>query len=267
MTRTVRALRSTWGVREFIAASVRRDFAARYLGTQLGFFWAIAQPLALILIYTVVFAEIMKPLLPGYERPYAYGIYLCAGMLVWHLFNEILDRCIGVFVGNANLLKKVSLPKIALPSIVALSGLVNFAVIFSLFAGFLLLIDAFPGLAVFALVPVLLVVMAFALGLGVLLGTVNVFYRDVAHFAGMAMTFWFWLTPIVYPLRSVPEWLATALEWNPLAPLVGFVQTLFLDNRIPDWELLAYPGALALASTLAGLFVFRRLGGEIVDAL
>ena len=264
---TVRALRNAWGVREYIVASVKRDFVSRYLGTQLGFFWAIAQPLAMILIYTVVFAEIMRPVLPGHASPFAYSIYLCAGMIVWLLFSELLSRSVGIFVGNANLLKKVSLPKFALPIIVALSGLTNFGVIFALFLGFLVIIGSFPGAAVLAIVPVLVIVIAFALGLGVLLGTINVFYRDVGQVAGLLLNFWFWLNPIVYPARAVPDWLASTLQWNPMWPLVSFAQTLFLDGKIPDWGPLAYPAGVALVLVALGLHAFRALSGEIVDEL
>ncbi|HEX6795565.1 MAG TPA: ABC transporter permease, partial [Casimicrobiaceae bacterium] len=120
-------LRECWAFRDFILASVKRDFVSRYLGTQLGFFWAIAQPLAMIGIYTLVFARIMRPSLPGHDSPFAYSIYLCAGIVIWQLFSELLTRSVGVFVHNAGLLKKVSLPKLALPVIVALSALANFA--------------------------------------------------------------------------------------------------------------------------------------------
>jgi lipopolysaccharide transport system permease protein len=264
---TVRALRNAWGARDYVLASVRREFVSRYLGTQLGFFWAIAQPLAMIGIYTVVFAEIMKPGLPGHAGPYAYGIYLCAGIVVWQLFSEIFSRSINVFVDNANLLKKVSLPKFTLPAVVGISGLANFAVVFALFVVFLALVGRFPGLPIVALLPALVVVVALALGLGVLLGTINVFYRDVAQVASLVLGFWFWLTPIVYPARSVPGWVAAILEWNPMWPLVSFAQVIFLDARVPDWTMLIYPAAVALIAVALGLRTFRGLAGELVDEL
>ncbi|HVE49810.1 MAG TPA: ABC transporter permease [Casimicrobiaceae bacterium] len=264
---TVRALQNAWGVREYIVASVKRDFVSRYLGTQLGFFWAIAHPLALIVIYTVIFAEIMKPAMPGYTGPFAYGIYLCAGMIVWLLFNDLISRSVGIFVGNAALLKKVSLPKFALPAIVGLSALVNFGVMFVLFVAFLLVIGAFPGGALLAMVPVVTIVVALALGLGVLLGTINVFYRDVAQIAGLVLSFWFWLTPIVYPARAVPEWLGSILQWNPMWPLVRFTQVLFLEGIVADWNLLVYPSLVALALVGFGLHAYRKLGPEIADEL
>lgn len=264
---TARALRKTWGVREYIVASVKRDFVSRYLGTQLGFFWAIAQPLAMIVIYTLVFAGIMQPSFPGHDNPFAYSINLCAGIILWQLFSELLARSVGVFVHNGSLLKKVSLPKFALPIIVMLTGLTNFALILAMFFGFLAIIGSWPGAVVLAIIPVVVIVVALALGLGMLLGTINVFYRDVEQTVGLSLTFWFWLTPIVYPARALPEWLAAALEWNPMWPLVHFAQTVFLEHRVPDWSGLLYPAVLAAALMFVALRAFRALSADIVDEL
>lgn len=263
----VAMLRETWTFRGFIFASVKRDFVSRYLGTRLGFFWAVAQPLSMILIYTLVFAAIMNPALPGHDTKFAYSIYLCAGILVWQLFSDLLNRSVGIFVHNAGLLKKVNLPKLALPIIVALSGLSNFAVILVLFLAFLLSIGSFPAASVLAAIPVLVLVVALALGLGVLLGTINVFYRDVEQTTAMLLQFWFWLTPIVYPGRVLPDPFGAILAWNPMWPIVSFLQTIFLDDRVPDWSTLVYPAVLATVFIALGLLVFRRLSGEIVDDL
>lgn len=260
-------LRECWEFRDFILASVKRDFVSRYLGTKLGFFWAIAQPLTMILIYTLVFAEIMKPSLPGHASPFAYSIYLCAGIITWQLFSDLLNRSVGVFVTNAGLLKKVNLPKLALPIVVALSGLSNFAVVFALFLGFLLAIGSFPALAILAVIPVVTLVVALALGLGVLLGTINVFYRDVAQTTSMLLQFWFWLTPIVYAGRTLPAFFAKIVSWNPMMAIVVFSQTIFLEDRTPAWSTLLYPTVVSAILLLLGLFAFRKLSGEIVDEL
>jgi len=264
---TVRALWSAWGFRDYILASVKRDFASKYLGTQLGWFWAVAQPLALIAIYTLVFAQVMKPALPGHDSPWSYSIFLCSGLLVWQLFSEILSRSVGIFVHNANLLKKVNVPRFSLPAIVALSSIANFLVVFGLFLGFLTLIGAFPGGVVAAIVPLLAIVVALALGLGVLFGTVNVFYRDIEQSATLLVSFWFWLTPIVYPARALPSWLEQSLAWNPMWPIVQYSQTIFLEARVPEPGMLVYPALVAIVVVVLGLHVFRRLSGDIVDEL
>jgi lipopolysaccharide transport system permease protein len=187
--------------------------------------------------------------------------------LLWQLFSDLLARSVGIFVHNSALLKKANLPKLAFPIIVALSGLSNFGVILVLFLGFMVVIGSFPAGSVFAMIPVVLLVVGFALGLGVLLGTVNVFYRDIEQSTSMVLQFWFWLTPIVYPGRALPGFAAHLLEWNPMWPIVHFAQTIFLEDRVPDWSTLLYPAVVAMIFLALGLVAFRRLSGEIVDEL
>jgi lipopolysaccharide transport system permease protein len=136
-----------------------------------------------------------------------------------------------------------------------------------LFVGFLVVIGSFPWPAILAMLPVVILVVALAMGLGVLLGTVNVFYRDVEQSTSMVLQFWFWLTPIVYPARALPAAFAEVLQWNPFWPIVTFAQTVLLDNRIPPWASLAYPALVAVALLLLGFVAFRRLSAEIVDEL
>ena len=265
--RAIGMLRGAWQFRDFIAASVRREFASRYLGTQLGFFWAIAQPLALIAIYTLVFAEIMKPVLPGHPSRFAYGIYLTGGVVLWGLFGELLSRLVGIFVQNANMLKKVSVPKVTLPVVVVANTLLHFAIVLALFLAFLAVAGEWPGMRLVALAPVVVIVVAFGTGLGVLLGTVNVFYRDVEHSTGLLLNFWFWLTPIVYPGRALPDAWQSILAWNPMAPLVRTVQDVFLGPAFPDLAPLAYPAVAAAVLLFAGAAAFWRLGADVVDEL
>lgn len=259
--------RGAWRHRGFILASVRREFASRYLGTQLGFFWAVAQPLSLILIYTLVFSEIMRPVMPGHGSRLAYGIYLTAGIITWGLFSDLLGRSVGIFVQNANLLKKVLVPKITLPAIASLSALLSFSIAMALFLAFMLVSGNWPGTPLVALVPVLALLLVFAVGLGLLLATVNVFYRDIEQSISIVLQFWFWLTPIVYPAAAVPEGVRAVLAWNPLWPLIRAVQDIFLERRFPEWQSLAYPAVLSVVFLTLAYHVFVRLGDELVDEL
>jgi lipopolysaccharide transport system permease protein len=259
--------RQAWRFRGFIAGSVRREFASRYLGTQLGFVWAIAHPMALVLIYTLVFSEVMGARLPGTEGKYAYSVYLTSGLVLWMLFSELLGRSVGTFVHNAELLKKVTLPKITLPVIAALSALVTSGILLAVFMGFLGATGAMPGVPLLALLPVLAVAVLLALALGTFLATVNVFYRDVEQSTNLVLQFWFWLTPIVYPVEALPESVRGALALNPIWPLTRAMQDIFLHHRFPDWMSLAYPLACAVVLAFLARSTFERLANELVDEL
>jgi lipopolysaccharide transport system permease protein len=246
---------------------VEREFRSRYLGSLLGASWAILNPLAMILIYTVIFSQIMKARLPGIESVFGYSIYLVSGLLPWNLFAEILGRSHSVFIENGNLIKKSSFPRASLPVIAMISAGLNFSIVFALFLAFLMLIGNFPGLVVLTVLPVLLIQMTFAGGLGIFLGTLNVFFRDIAQMMGIVLQFWFWLTPIVYPIDIIPERFRWVASLNPLTSLITAYHDIFVRQQSPQWESLMPVVLLSAFIAWFGLTVFRRNAGELVDEL
>lgn len=260
-------LLALWNYRGFVLASVRREFEARYRVSMLGGLWAILNPVAQIAVYTLVLSEVMQARLPGVETGFAYSIYLCAGIITWMLFAEIISRSTNVFVENGNLLKKLSFPRICLPATVVVSALLNFAIVFGLFLLFLVFVGKFPGGPLLALLPVLAIQVLFAAGLGVMLGVANVFYRDTAQGVGIALQFWFWLTPIVYPLVIVPARFQGFIEANPMTGLIGAYQDILLKQQWPEWQRLLPALVLAVLVVAGAMRFFRRRSGEMVDEL
>src|SRR5206468_730835 len=243
-------LRALWRYRGFVAASVAREFQLRYRGSTLGFVWNLIGPLGTVIIFTVVFAQVMRARLPGVDDTYGYGIFLCAGILAWGLFAEIVQRGLGMFIEHGNLLKKSNFPRSSLPLIVVLTALVNFAVAFGIYLAFLVVTGRFPGWMAIAAIPVIALLVAFAGSLAILFGTLNVFFRDIGQAITVLMQFWFWLTPIVYPVTALPEFVQRWLALNPVAPLVGALQRVFSEDRWPEWDSLTSP----LAVTVVAMF-------------
>lgn len=261
-------LRAIWRFRGFILGSVRREFKDRYQGSLLGRLWLVLNPLAMILVYTLVFSEVMKARLPGMEgSTFGYSIYLCAGVLTWGLFADLVTRLQTVFISNSNLIKKVSFPRTALPVIATLASLASFAIILVLFLTFLAVTGNFPGLPVVAIVPLLLVQLIFSIGLGLLLGVLNVFVRDIGQATGVVLQFWFWLTPIVYTSSIVPERFRLFLEVNPMWPLISAYQTIFVRGDWPDFGSIFPVCVAGLALLVLAGAMFRRVAGELVDDL
>ena len=260
-------LGAIWTYRGFVLGSVKREFQAKYRNTMLGAAWTVLSPLAMILVYTLIFSQVMRSKLPGASSEFAYSIYLCAGVLTWGLFAELTTRLQNMFLEQANLLKKVSFPRVCLPLIAVLNALVNFAIIFGLFLLFLVLSGQFPGWIIVALVPVLLLQLALALGLGMVLGVLNVFFRDVGQFFTIALQFWFWFTPIVYPATALPAPVRGWLVWNPMAAVIGAYQRVLVNGQMPQWGSLLPAAALGLACCALGLQLFCKRAGEMVDEL
>ncbi|QTD33433.1 ABC transporter permease [Pseudomonas fluorescens] len=259
--------RSLHDYRGFILGSVQREFQSRYRNSLLGALWPVFNPLSMIIVYTVIFSHIMRARLPGVDDSMAYSVYLCAGLLAWGLFSEITLRSQTMFLDNANLLKKISFPRICLPVIVLCNAAINFAIIIGLFLGFLLITGRWPGMALLALIPLIALQMMFCAGLGMILGVLNVFFRDVGQLFAICLQFWFWLTPIVYPMSILPEWVQRLLQLNPLTNLIASYQNLFLYGQWPVWSSLLPVFITALVMCLIGLRLFRRRVGEMVDEL
>ena len=260
-------LRSLWAYRGFILGSVKREFQSKYRNSLLGAAWTVLNPLAMIIVYTVIFSQIMRAKLPGIDSTFAYSIYLCAGVLTWGLFAEIAGRAQNTFLEHANLLKKLSFPRLCLPVTVVANALLNFAIVFGLFSVFLLISGNFPGLVYLALVPVLMILVAFAIGLGITLGVLNVFFRDVGQFFGIVIQFWFWLTPIVYPISILPESVRALMSYNPMTNLIGAFQDILVTGQWPSWQGLLPVTLLAVAMCALGMHLFRKHAGEMVDEL
>lgn len=260
-------LRPVWKYRGFVLGSVKREFQTKYRNSLLGAAWNIINPLAMIVVYTVIFSQVMQTRLPGVANTFGYSIYLCAGVLTWGLFTEITTRSQNMFLDNANLLKKINFPRLCLPVAVVANGLLNFSIVFSLFSLFLLISGNFPGLVSLALIPLLALLVFFAIGLGMVLGVLNVFFRDVGHFFGIFIAFWFWLTPIVYSPEILPEKVRPLMALNPMSGFMIAVQGVLVRGEWPRWSSLIYLGILTFVLCLLGLHLFRSRVGEMVDEL
>lgn len=265
--RRMRLVNEIYAYRGFISSCVKRDFQSKYTNSLLGFAWNLINPMTMIFVYTVIFSQVMRAKLPGVDTTFAYSIYLCAGLLTWGLFTEITTRSQVMFVDNANLLKKIKFPKICLPVSVVATASINFAIIFSIFTLFLLVSGNNPGLPYLAIFPLFFLLIIFSSGLGMILGILNVFFRDVGHFFSIAITFWFWLTPIIYSPTILPEWVQPLISLNPLSSYMAAIQGILVRGQLPAWSSLSYILICTVALNWLGFRLFRRHSVEMVDEL
>lgn len=259
--------KSLWAYRGFILGSIKREFQLKYRNSLFGGIWAVLNPLAMIFVYTLVFSRVMNAKLPGVDGTFSYSIYLCSGVLTWNFFAEIIGRSQNMFLENAGILKKLAFPRLCLPAVVVGTALLNFAIIFSLFSIFLLLTDSFPGIVYLAVFPLIAILIMFASGLGMILGVLNVFFRDVGHFFGIFLQFWFWLTPVIYPITIIPNGFRSFIEWNPMTPIIGGFQAILVQGKHPDWQSLWFVALLAILLCFLGFGLFRKHAGDMVDEL
>ncbi len=154
-----------------------------------------------------------------------------------------------------------------MPTITVISALIHFGIVFILFNLYLLITNNFPGVVILGVLPLLFVEIVFAMGLGLLLGTLNVFFRDMGQMTTIMLQLWFWSTPIVYPLSVLPEWAKNIIVYNPMTALIASYQTIFVNQQWPAWQNLI-PTLIFTFFTLAmGLTLFYKRSPEMVDEL
>jgi lipopolysaccharide transport system permease protein len=256
-----------WRYRYFILSSIKTEFRVRFIRSRLGALWMILHPLAQVVIFAFVLSAVLSAKLPGIGNRHGYVIYLMAGILGWSLFLEIVNRCLTLFIDNGSILKKLVFPRIALPLIITGSAAVNNALLFLAMIVIFSALEHFPGSALIWLPVLMLVNVSLALGLGLMLGVLNVFVRDVGQIVPVILQFVFWVTPIVYMVDIIPSQYRGWLILNPLIPIITGYQNALLYNRPPDLVGLALVALLVANLLVFALVLFRRASPEMVDQL
>jgi len=260
------AIAGAWRYRGFIISSVVNDFKARLSRTKFGAAWIVLQPLANVLIFASILSNVLAARLPGNQSKYGYVVYLMAGMACWSLFTEIVQRCVTVFIDNGTLLKKIQFPRIALPAVVIGIASVNNFVYLTVVLLLLPILAVYPGVHYLWLPLLMVMTVGLAAGIGLFLGTLNVFARDIGQVVSVVLQFWFWMTPIVYPAAIVPEPFKSTLALNPVLPLVVGYQNVLLFKTPPPTRLI-WLGMLVVLLLAGAFFIFRRASSEMVDML
>lgn len=261
------SLSRLWAYRGFIFATVGRDFSLRYRNSILGAVWVVVNPLAMILVYTLIFSRVMQARLPGVESPFAYSIFLMSGLLPWGLFSDLVARGPYLFLEQANLLKKMQLPKLSFLIVLLCNAIINFLIIETLFVVFLMWVGQFPGWPFLALIPLLILQLWFSAALLLILALLNVFFRDIVPITNIALQFGFWLTPIVYAASMIPPRFQVFLHLNPLANLFEAYHTIFVGHDWPDWSSLWSVALFTLLLTGLAYHLFQARSSEMIDQL
>ncbi len=260
-------LRVFWIYRLFIWRSAMSDLRHRYAGSAMGVFWNVLIPLLQILILTIVFSQIMEVRLPGAGSAKAFAIYLCSGLLPWLGFSECVSRGTQSFLENANYLKKLPIPEQIFVAQNAVGGTLSVGISMVLLF-FLTIVLKAPITWTWLAVPAVILLLQFlGFGLGLMLGSLNVFFRDIGQGLGILLQMWMWLTPIVYVKDILPARFRELLIFNPAFPFIDSLQGIIVRGLWPapwHWLLMIF---WALTAPLAGYMILRKLGTEIRDVI
>jgi lipopolysaccharide transport system permease protein len=254
--------------RNFILKTSWSGFRHRYAGASMDFLWNVVQPLALILLYFTVFSTVFSSRIGGSEgNPIMFALYLCSGFLSWNAAIECATYGANAFVNNAIYLKKLPMPEqvfVAKEAAVATYSLVVSFIMLIVIAG---LFKHFPSWTWLLLPLPLILFQCFAFGLGMFLGIMNVFFKDVGHSLAIIFQIWFWLTPIVYPVTILPEFMQNITAINPAFHYITAIRDIFLYHQFPETRIWVSMTSWSLATPIIAYLILRRLRPEIRDCI
>jgi lipopolysaccharide transport system permease protein len=256
-------LRELWEYRELLWFLVWRDVKVRYKQTVLGAGWAILQPVATMVVFSLFFGRLAG--MPSDGLP--YPIFSFAGLVPWTFFAQGLSQSANSLVGSHNLITKVYFPRLAIPISTVLAGLVDFALAFLVLLAMMLAYGIVPGPEVLALAPLLLLALVTALGAGLWLSALNVQFRDVRYIVPFLTQLWLFLTPIAYPSSLLGEPWRTVYGLNPMAGVVEGFRWALLGTGEPPGAMLAASVLAALALLASGALYFRRTERTFADVI
>jgi lipopolysaccharide transport system permease protein len=260
-------LKLLWQYRHFMVNSIKTEIRARFARSSLGALWMIFNPLAQVAIYALIFTNIMSARIPDIDNVYSFAIYLTAGILAWSLFADIITRCLNLFVQNGNLMKKVMFPKVVLPAIAVGTAVVDNLMLFLSILLIFALAGHVPSIHLLWLPILTLSVVALAVGIGLILGILNVFIRDFGQAIPIILQIGFWFTPIVYPLSIIPERYQGLLALNPMYPIVRSYQDILVYGRAPHLTDVFVIVIVSAFLMLCGFILFMRASEEMADVL
>jgi lipopolysaccharide transport system permease protein len=275
-------LKEIWNSRELLQNLTNREVRGKYRRTALGQLWSLANPIAAIIIYTFIFSFIFR--LPAQVGDPSglnnYALWLVCGLLPWLFFNRVLSLGVDSLVENAGLIQKVYFPRIVLPLSLANATFFTWMLEMGVLVVALSLLGSFvlpwlPLLALFMFVFAL-----FSVGLGMVLSILNVYFRDLSYLLTIVLQFWFYLTPILYPVDLVATQSdrlgglggtsLTLLNLYQLNPVEGFIEifrNLLYDNRMPDGVTVLIALGWAIVAFGAGLWMYAKKERQMAELL
>ncbi|BDA63690.1 ABC transporter permease [Actinomyces capricornis] len=266
--------------RELLYNLTMREVKGKYKRTALGQLWSLANPIALMIVYSFVFRFIIR-VQPDPGDPSGlnvFALWLMCALLPWSFFANVVNGGMGTLVGNENLIKKVYFPRSALLVSNSLSWLYSWSIEMIVLVLVVALLGGVPYLYILPAMALMILLTLFATGVAMMLSIANVYFRDTQYLVGILFQIWFYANPIVYPasmVRKVSDSLGSfhgitvirLYELNPFYHFIEAFRNLLYDNRLPDASTSLIVLALSLGAFLIGWRVFDRHQSRLAEVL
>lgn len=258
---------SHWGrTVSLVRHLTRRQRAARYRGSALGFFWSLLNPILMMCVYTFVFQFVLRLSTPGVPYP----VFFLTGILAWNFIHIATMNSAVCIVDNHSLIDKAYFPRIALPLAAVLSNATNYLVAVPVLVGFNLIFGIVPDVKILLLPLALLLLLGLGLGLGLLAAAITPFFRDLIQLLELFLLAWFFASPVLYPTTlpetNLPAPVFALYQLNPVVGAQSLVRGVFLGQTVSVTSvLISAAGTLLLL--LLGLWVFARAAPRFTTVL
>lgn len=255
-------LKPLWQYRELLYFFIWRDLKVRYKQTMLGASWAILQPVMTMIVFSIIFGNLVN-IKPPNDIPYPVFTYVA--LLPWQLFSGALASASSSLVSNQSMITKVYFPRILLPLASVLSGLVDFAIAFTVLLGLMIYYQLTPTIAVLYLPLFILLALLTALAVGLWLSAFNVRYRDFKYIVPFLLQFWMYATPVAYPSELIPEQWRFLFGLNPMTGVVEGFRWALLGQQSGITSLLVLAVVIVTILLIGGLIYFQRMEQTFAD--
>lgn len=259
---------SLWRNRYLIKKSIQREVVGRYRGSLLGTFWSFFHPMFMLAVYTFVFSVVFKARWQsGSDSKTEFALILFAGLLVFNLFAECINRAPGLILAHAGYVKKVVFPLEILPWVSLGGAGFHMAISLAVWLIAYLFLFGLPHLTVLLLPLVLIPLLLFTVGLSWWLASLGVYLRDVSQFVSIITTAMMFLSPIFYSTASLPPQFQVVMRLNPLTPVIEQARDVLFWNRVPDLTTLLLCYCFSVAVACLGFAWFQKTRKGFADVL
>lgn len=232
---------------------VSRDIKTKYRRSILGVLWTLLNPLLMMIVLSFVFANLFR-----FTDIENYSLYLLSGQVVFNFFSESTSSAMSAIVNNAPLIKKVYIPKYLFVIARIASSVINLMASFTALILVMIVTHAELHFTIFLVVIPIAILVVFSAGVGLILASVVVKFRDMIHLYGVLTTVLMYLTPVIYPISQLPEKVAMVVNLNPITGMLSIFRDLVLYNTVPSIGRFLGSGIIAVIVFVMGLYVFYK---------
>jgi ABC-type polysaccharide/polyol phosphate export permease len=217
---------------------IKRDISSKYVGSLLGLYWSILNPIITLVVYIVVFGVFLNVRLPEATGIWDFALYFAAGFLPWLAFQDSVIRASRSIIDNKNYIKKVPFPSEIFPIYTTLSEFVNLLIGLGIYMILLIFLKGTPTIFIFLLPLAIILQMMFTLALAFFLSSGAVFFRDIPAMLGPLFMIWFWATPIAYTVNLIPVNFQWIVQLNPVYYMLELYRDALFYNKVPEINIL-----------------------------